>query len=174
MNSTFMPQLFLDNMIIICKSLHHSDNNKFNNAKPYFNSQDSDILKWKYMIKYIKKNIPLYIKIHKFYQLNVFTIEWQILVFNYLPFPPYILISTQRSKHCRKNEVIQISIITFFTFFHNVFYGISFLKSFSSHISVVVCSFFEFGTVSKWCTREWVKCINFINTLTLIYTKSFL
>ena len=26
----------------------------------------------------------------------------------------------------------------------------------NSHISVVVCSFFEFGTVSKWCIREWV------------------
>ena len=31
------------------------------------------------------------------------------------------------------------------------------LKSFYSHISVVVCSFFEFGTVSKWYIREWVK-----------------
>ena len=30
-------------------------------------------------------------------------------------------------------------------------------KSFGSHISVVVCSFFGFGTVSKWCIREWVK-----------------
>ena len=46
MNSihVFMPQLFLDNMIIICKALHYSDKNKFNNAKPYFNTQDSDIL----------------------------------------------------------------------------------------------------------------------------------
>ena len=30
------------------------------------------------------------------------------------------------------------------------------LKSFHSHISVVVCSFFEFGMVSKWYIREWV------------------
>ena len=44
-----------------------------------------------------------------------------------------------------------------FTFFHNVFYAICILKSFNSHISVIVCSFFEFGTVSKWCVREWVK-----------------
>ena len=43
-----------------------------------------------------------------------------------------------------------------FTFFHNVFYAICILKSFNSHISVVVCSFFEFRTVSKWCIREWV------------------
>ena len=38
-----------------------------------------------------------------------------------------------------------------FTFFHNVFYVICILKSFNSHISVVVCSFFEFGIISKWC-----------------------
>ena len=41
-----------------------------------------------------------------------------------------------------------------FTLFQNVFYTICILKSFSSHISVVVCSFFEFATVSKWCIRE--------------------
>ena len=29
--------------------------------------------------------------------------------------------------------------------------------SINTHISVVICSFFEFGTVTKWCTREWVK-----------------
>ena len=36
------------------------------------------------------------------------------------------------------------------------FYAKCILKSFNSHISVVVCSFFEFGTVSKWCISEWV------------------
>ena len=48
-----------------------------------------------------------------------------------------------------------------FTFFHNVFYAICILKSFnrSSYISVVVCSFFEFGTVLKWCIREWVNAV---------------
>ena len=46
-----------------------------------------------------------------------------------------------------------------FTFFHNVFHAICILKSFNSHISVVVFSFFEFGTVSKWCIEEWVKSI---------------
>ena len=44
-----------------------------------------------------------------------------------------------------------------FTFFHNVFYAICILKSFKSHISVVVCSFFEFRMVSNWCIKEWVK-----------------
>ena len=43
-----------------------------------------------------------------------------------------------------------------FTFFQNAFYAICILKSFRSHISVGICSFFEFGTVSKWCIREWV------------------
>ena len=47
--------------------------------------------------------------------------------------------------------------MSYFTFFHNIFYAICILKSFNSHISVVICSFFEFGTVSKWCIREWVK-----------------
>ena len=43
-----------------------------------------------------------------------------------------------------------------FTNFHNVFWAICILKSFTSHISVVVCNFFEFGIISKWCNREWV------------------
>ena len=43
-----------------------------------------------------------------------------------------------------------------FTFFHNVFYAICILQSFYSYISVVVCSFFESGMVSKWCIREWL------------------
>ena len=43
-----------------------------------------------------------------------------------------------------------------FTCFPNVFFPICILKSFNSHISVVVCSFFEFGTVWKWCIGEWV------------------
>ena len=44
-----------------------------------------------------------------------------------------------------------------FTFFHNGFYAIFILKSFNSHSSVVVCSFFEFSTLSKWCIRKWVR-----------------
>ena len=47
-------------------------------------------------------------------------------------------------------------IMSNLTFFRNVFYAICIIKSFYSHISVVVCSFFEFGTVSKWRIREWV------------------
>ena len=53
---------------------------------------------------------------------------------------------------CKKVKLLNMSN---FTFLHNVFYVISILKSFISHISVVVCSFFEFGMVSKWCSREW-------------------
>ena len=43
-----------------------------------------------------------------------------------------------------------------FTIFHNVLYAIFILKSFNSHISVVVCSVVESRAVSKWCIREWV------------------
>ena len=39
-------------------------------------------------------------------------------------------------KHCGKKS--------YFTFFDNDFYGICILKSSNSHISVVICSFFEF------------------------------
>ena len=47
-----------------------------------------------------------------------------------------------------------------FTFSHNVFYAIFILKSFNSNISFVVCSFFEFGTISKWCIGEWDRSKN--------------
>ena len=47
------------------------------------------------------------------------------------------------------------------------------LKSFNSHNSVVFCSFFEFGTVSKWCIREWVKPLPGGNSLTLFNLKAF-
>ena len=43
-----------------------------------------------------------------------------------------------------------------FNFFHNIFHAICILKSSNNHILVVVCSFIEIGTVSKWCIREWV------------------
>ena len=58
-------------------------------------------------------------------------------------------------KHCGKE--VKLLILSNFTFSHTVFYVICVLKSFHSHISVVVCSFFAFGPVSKWCIREWVK-----------------
>ena len=31
-----------------------------------------------------------------------------------------------------------------------------YFSSFNSYISVVVSSFFELGTVSKWCIRKWI------------------
>ena len=53
-----------------------------------------------------------------------------------------------------------------FTIFHNLFSASCSLKAFNSHISVVVCGFFEFGTVSKWCTMEWVNQRHFCIKLT--------
>ena len=43
------------------------------------------------------------------------------------------------------------------TITHNVFYAIRILESTNNHNSVVVCSFLEFGLISKWFIREWVK-----------------
>ena len=37
---------------------------------------------------------------------------------------------------------------------------------------VVVCSFFEFGTVSKWCIREWIK--NIVQKGELLITTFYL
>ena len=59
-------------------------------------------------------------------------------------------------KHCVKSEIAKVELLrmSYFTFFHNVFYATCTLKSFNSHIYVVVFSLFEFGMVSKWCIRE--------------------
>ena len=38
------------------------------------------------------------------------------------------------------------------------------VKSINTHISVVICIFFEFGIVSKWCIREWVNTIFYLNS----------
>ena len=57
-------------------------------------------------------------------------------------------------KHCGKGKIAQKEQ---FHLFPQCFLGNVYLKSFNRHISIVLCSFFEFGTVSKWCIREWVK-----------------
>ena len=56
-------------------------------------------------------------------------------------------------KHCGKRWNCSKSAIS--PFFQIVFYAICILKFFNSYISVVVCNFFEFGTVSKWCIKPW-------------------
>ena len=52
---------------------------------------------------------------------------------------------------------VKLRILSNFPCLHNVFYAVCILKSFNSNILGVVCSFFEFGRVSKWCIMEWVK-----------------
>ena len=52
------------------------------------------------------------------------------------------------------SKKVKWAISPFSTMF---FYAICIFKSFNSHITVVICSFLDFETVSKWCTREWVK-----------------
>ena len=81
-----------------------------------------------------------------------------------LPFPPYIPIEEKsfRKTLWKKVKLLKMSN---FTFFCNVFYTICFLESCNRHISHVVCSFFEIGTVSKWCMKEWVKEKRFVKTM---------
>ena len=71
----------------------------------------------------------------------------------------YTHFNTLKKKDFRKTlwKKVKLLKMSNFTFFHNVFYAICILNSFNNHISVVVCSFFEFRTVSKWFIREWVK-----------------
>ena len=54
--------------------------------------------------------------------------------------------NTFKKKSCRKTLLKKVKLlkISNFTFFHNVFYAISLLRSFKSCISVVIYSFFEF------------------------------
>ena len=64
---------------------------------------------------------------------------------------------------------VKLLKVSNFAFFHNVFYGICILKSYSSHISGVVGSFFEFWMVSKWCIREGVKIKSYLVTMDCIF-----
>ena len=70
----------------------------------------------------------------------------------------YTHLNKLKEKSYRKTlwKKVKLLKMSNFTFFYNVFYAICILKSFNSHISDVVCSFFEFGTASKWCIMEWV------------------
>ena len=77
-----------------------------------------------------------------------------------LPFSSlYTHFNTLKKKKPRKTlwKNVKLLKMSNFTFFHHVFYATGILKTFNSHISVTVCSFFEFQTVSKWGIREWVK-----------------
>ena len=86
---------------------------------------------------------------------------------NSVPHNPYFnpFLHIYSFEHIEENIVgkkVKLLKMRNFTFFHSVFYTICILKSFNSHISAIglqhmVCSFFEFGTFSKWCIREWVK-----------------
>ena len=72
-------------------------------------------------------------------------------------FSIYTHFDTLKKKALRKTlwKKVKLLEMSNFTFSHNVFYANCILKSFDSHILVIVCIFLEFGTVSKWCIREW-------------------
>ena len=76
----------------------------------------------------------------------------------------YTDFNSLKKKKFRKTlwKKVKLLILSNFTFFHNVFYTVFLLKSFPSHISVFVCSFFEFGKISKWCIGEWVEHREFV------------
>ena len=74
----------------------------------------------------------------------------------YLLLRIYSFIKEKSFKKTLRKKVKLLKISNF-TYFHNVFYVICILKSFDNNISVVVCSFFQFGAVSEWCIRERVK-----------------
>ena len=74
----------------------------------------------------------------------------------------YAHFNTLKKKRFREPlwKKVKLLNLSNFTLFYNVFYAISILKSCNSHILAVVCIFFNFWIVSKWCTsisREWVK-----------------
>ena len=90
------------------------------------------------------------------------------------------MLKKKRKKSLRKTlwKKVKLLKMSNFTVFHNVFYANCILKSFNSHTSIVVCSFLEFGTVSKLCNREWVYILkssaySFSSILdTILYSKT--
>ena len=84
--------------------------------------------------------------------------QWDCLVQG-KPSPPYILISTHRRKRLQENivEKGEIAQNEQFHLYPQCFLCNLIIKSFNSHLSVVVCCFFEIGMVSKWCIRERVE-----------------
>ena len=101
-------------------------------------------------------------------------IQSDLAVHSLLLFNPFLHIysfSHIEEKRLRKKlwKKVKLLKMSNFTFFHNVFCGICILKSFNSHISIVVCSFFEFGTVSKWCRRKWVNQFLWIKSHTMLF-----
>ena len=79
---------------------------------------------------------------------------WHILTLSTI----YTHFSTLKKKALGKTlwKKVKLLILSNFTIFHNVFYAICILKSFISHISVVICSVFEFEKISECCIGQWV------------------
>ena len=90
---------------------------------------------------------------------NIFVLSSTIRNWQVNPLLHIYSFSHIEEKSFRKTLLKKVKLpkMSNFTFFHNVFYSTCMLNSFNSHISVVVCSFFELRTVSAWCIREWVK-----------------
>ena len=52
-----------------------------------------------------------------------------------------------------------------FHIFPPFLYATGILKSCNCHISVLVCNFFQFEMVSKWCIGEWVNKQKYLDLL---------
>ena len=73
------------------------------------------------------------------------------------PFLHIYSIQHIEEKNLRKTLWEKVKLLKWaISLFSTMFSMQSVSKSFNSHILVVVCSFFEFGTASKWCIWEWV------------------
>ena len=90
------------------------------------------------------------------YGRNVASVRGEEFCHRITKFRMFCLLSLRNESICRSDQAfrkklwltVKLLKISNFTFSHNDFYEICMLKSFNSHISVVVWSFFEFGTVS--------------------------
>ena len=84
---------------------------------------------------------------------------------NALTFSIYIHFNTLTKKNFRKAlwKNVKLLKMSNFTFFQNVFYAICILNSFNSHISVVVCSLFEFGRSQNGVLGNGLKKIELVN-----------
>ena len=112
-------------------------------------------LRYSLLFVYLSTCWPFFLFVHLFVFLSICLHDSLLFIYMSVCMPFFLYI-------CHGSLFVLFSNLFLFckinfTFFHNVFYAIYILQSFNNLISVVFCSFFEFGTVSKWWIRELVK-----------------
>ena len=143
------PGFYVSGVQVCCK---HCGKGEIAHYEQFLLFPQCFILFWRTLCLFIK----LEIVVCKPFQIGrvYFFSFWKGLTLSSI----YTDFNTLKKKALRKTLWRKVKSLKMsnFIFFPNVFYTICILKSFNSHISVVVCSFFEFGTVSEWCIREWI------------------